>query len=163
MLAIMRIPLQRSPRHSLSVPVGFELYLKPAQALKLNVPYRSRSQLAHHMLKFIAEQLPDVPSVAWRMAAMPRKTMSVSSPIRPMLLDASQSTPSSSSCRHHRPPSGARPTQKRRPDRLAEDPGADRHGMVTPPQRSGRGDASLGWLVARGVAWALRAGRGAAA
>ena len=60
-LAIMRIPLQRWPGHSLSVPVGFELYLKPAQALKLNVPYRSRSQLAHDMLKFIAEQLPGRP------------------------------------------------------------------------------------------------------
>ena len=31
-------------------PGWLELYLKPAQALKLNVPYRSRSQLAHHML-----------------------------------------------------------------------------------------------------------------
>jgi DDE superfamily endonuclease/Archaeal putative transposase ISC1217 len=60
-LAIMRIPLQRWPGHSLSVPVGFELYLKPAQAHKRNVPYRSRSQLAHDMLKFIAEQLPGRP------------------------------------------------------------------------------------------------------
>jgi hypothetical protein len=60
-LAIMRIPLQRWPGHSLSIPVGCELSLKPAQAQKLNVPYRSRSQLAHDMLTFIAEQLPGRP------------------------------------------------------------------------------------------------------
>jgi hypothetical protein len=57
-LAIIRIPLRRWPGHSLSVPVGLELYLKPAQAQKLNVPYRSRSQLARDILDFIAEQLP---------------------------------------------------------------------------------------------------------
>ena len=57
-LAIMRIPLRRWPGHSLSVPVGLELYLKPAQAHKLNVPYRSRSQLARDILDCSAEQLP---------------------------------------------------------------------------------------------------------
>jgi DDE superfamily endonuclease len=57
-LGIMRIPLQRWPGHWLSVPVGLELYLKPAQALKLQVPYRSRSQLARDMLDFMAQQLP---------------------------------------------------------------------------------------------------------
>jgi hypothetical protein len=57
-LAIMRLPLTRWPGHSLSVPVGLELYLKPNQAQKLNVPYRSRSQLARDILDFIAEQLP---------------------------------------------------------------------------------------------------------
>lgn len=57
-LAIMRMPLTRWPGHSLSVPVGLELYLKPAQAQKLNVPYRSRSQLARDILDFMAEQLP---------------------------------------------------------------------------------------------------------
>ncbi len=35
-----------------------ELYLKPAHAQKLNVPYRSRSQLARAILDFMAEQLP---------------------------------------------------------------------------------------------------------
>jgi hypothetical protein len=55
---IMRIPLQRWPGPSLSVPVGLELYLKPAQATALNVPYRSRSQLARAILDFMAEQLP---------------------------------------------------------------------------------------------------------
>jgi hypothetical protein len=57
-LAIMRLPLTRWPGHSLSIPVGLELYLKPTQAQKLNVPYRSRSQLARDILDFIAEQLP---------------------------------------------------------------------------------------------------------
>jgi hypothetical protein len=57
-LAIMRLPLTRWPGHSLSVPVGLELYLKAEQAQKLNVPYRSRSQLARDILDFIAEQLP---------------------------------------------------------------------------------------------------------
>jgi DDE superfamily endonuclease len=57
-LGIMRIPLQRWPGHCLSVPVGLELYLKPDQANALNVPYRSRSQLARDILDFVAEQLP---------------------------------------------------------------------------------------------------------
>jgi DDE superfamily endonuclease len=57
-LGMMRVPLKRWPGHCLSVPVGLALYLKPAQAQKLNVPYRSRSQLARDMLDFIAEQLP---------------------------------------------------------------------------------------------------------
>jgi hypothetical protein len=55
---VMRIPLKRWPGHRLSVPVGLELYLKPAQAQKLGVPYRSRSQLARGILDFVAEQLP---------------------------------------------------------------------------------------------------------
>jgi hypothetical protein len=60
-LGIMRIPLKRWPGHSLSVPVGLELYLKPNQAKALNVPYRSRSQLARAILDFMAEQLPGRP------------------------------------------------------------------------------------------------------
>jgi hypothetical protein len=55
---VMRIPLKRWPGHRLSVPVGLELYLKPAQAQKLDVPYRSRSQLARGILDFVVEQLP---------------------------------------------------------------------------------------------------------
>ena len=58
-LGIMRIPLKRWPGHALSVPMGLELYLKPAQAQKLGVPYRSRSQLARDILNFAAEQLPE--------------------------------------------------------------------------------------------------------
>src|SRR5688572_30496213 len=60
-LGIIRVPLTRWPGHSLSVPVGLELYLKPEQAQKLNVPYRSRSQLARDILDFLAEQLPQRP------------------------------------------------------------------------------------------------------
>ena len=60
-LGIMRIPLQRWPGHALSVPVGCELYLKAPQAHALNVPYRSRSQLARDILDFVAQQLPGRP------------------------------------------------------------------------------------------------------
>lgn len=60
-LGVMHIPLTRWPGHSLSVPVGLELYLKPAQAQALNVPYRSRSQLVRAILDFIAAQAPDRP------------------------------------------------------------------------------------------------------
>ena len=58
-LGIMSMPLKRWPGHSLSVPIGLELYLKPAHAHKLGVPYRSRSQLARAILDFAAEQLPE--------------------------------------------------------------------------------------------------------
>jgi hypothetical protein len=54
----MRIPLQRWPGHSLSVPVGLELYLKPDQANALHGLYRSRSQLARDILDFVSAQLP---------------------------------------------------------------------------------------------------------
>lgn len=57
-MASIRIPLRAWPGHYLSVPVGLELYLKQDQAHKLNVPYRSRSQLARDILDFIASQLP---------------------------------------------------------------------------------------------------------
>jgi hypothetical protein len=57
-LGIMHIPLTRWPGHCLSVPVGCELYLKAPQAQQLNVPYRSRSQLARDILDFLAQQLP---------------------------------------------------------------------------------------------------------
>lgn len=54
----MPLPLKRWPGHRLSVPVGFERYLKPEQAHKRNVPYRARSQLARDILDCAAEQLP---------------------------------------------------------------------------------------------------------
>src|SRR5256885_5256989 len=60
-LGIMHMPLKRWPGHSLSIPVGLELYLKEPQAQKLNVPYRSRIQLARDILDFMAEQLPGRP------------------------------------------------------------------------------------------------------
>jgi len=60
-LGVMHLPLKRWPGHSLSIPVGLELYLKEPQAQTLNVPYRSRSQLARDILDFMAEQLPGRP------------------------------------------------------------------------------------------------------
>src|SRR6266704_4077948 len=45
-LGVMRMPLTRWPGHSLSVPGGLALSLKLTQAQQLNMPYRSRSQLA---------------------------------------------------------------------------------------------------------------------
>jgi hypothetical protein len=57
-LGIMPVPLKRWPGHSLSIPVGLELYLKAELAAQLQVPYRSRSQLARDILDFVAEQLP---------------------------------------------------------------------------------------------------------
>jgi hypothetical protein len=60
-LGVMHIPLTCWPGHSLSVPIGLELYLKEPQAHTLHVPYRSRSQLARDILDFLAEQLPGRP------------------------------------------------------------------------------------------------------
>jgi DDE superfamily endonuclease len=60
-LGVMHIPLTQWPGHSLRVPVGLELYLKPAQATALNVPYQSRSQLVRAILDFIATQAPARP------------------------------------------------------------------------------------------------------
>lgn len=60
-LGILRLPLPQWPGHSLSVPIGLELYLKPEQAQQLHVPYRSRSQLARAILDFMAAQLPGRP------------------------------------------------------------------------------------------------------
>jgi DDE superfamily endonuclease/Archaeal putative transposase ISC1217 len=57
-LGVMHIPLTRWPGHSLSIPIGLELYLKEPQAHQLHVFYRSRSQLARDILDFLAEQLP---------------------------------------------------------------------------------------------------------
>ena len=60
-LGVMRIPLKQWPGHSLSIPVGLELYLKPAQAQQRNVPSRSRRQLARALLDCIAQQVPGRP------------------------------------------------------------------------------------------------------
>src|SRR6266446_1380428 len=56
--AIMRIPFQRWPGHSLSVPIGLELYLKEPLANTLKVPYRSRSALARRIVDHVAAELP---------------------------------------------------------------------------------------------------------
>jgi len=56
--AIMRIPLQRWPGHSLSLPIGLELSLKEPLATTLKVPYRSRSALARRIVDHVAAELP---------------------------------------------------------------------------------------------------------
>jgi hypothetical protein len=60
-LGMMPIPLRGWPGHRLSLPMGCELSLKPAQAQELGVPYRSRSPLARDLLHFVAEQWPARP------------------------------------------------------------------------------------------------------
>jgi hypothetical protein len=57
-LGVRHIPLKRWPSHSLSIPVGLELYRKEPPAHQLHVPYRSRRQLARDILDFMAAQLP---------------------------------------------------------------------------------------------------------
>jgi hypothetical protein len=81
-LGIMRLPLKPWPGHYLSIPVGLELYLKPEQAHQLQVPYRSRSQLARDILDFVAQQLPSRQLEAWRTGAMPPGSISGSFPTR---------------------------------------------------------------------------------
>jgi hypothetical protein len=56
---IMRVPLPLWPKQCLSVPIGLSLYLKEAQARKLQRPYRSRSALAREIVDFVAAQLPE--------------------------------------------------------------------------------------------------------
>jgi hypothetical protein len=82
-LGIMYLPLTRRPGHSLSVPVGYELYLKAPQAQSLNVPYQSCSQLARAILDFVAEQLPGCSIRSLADGAMPPRTMSGSCPRQP--------------------------------------------------------------------------------
>jgi hypothetical protein len=60
-LGLMRVPLPRWPGHSLSLPVGLALYLKPDHANALNVPDRSRRQLARDRLDFLAAPVPGRP------------------------------------------------------------------------------------------------------
>jgi hypothetical protein len=56
---IMRVPWRQWPGHGVSVPIGLSLYLKEAQARKLQRPYHSRSALAREIVDFVAAQLPD--------------------------------------------------------------------------------------------------------
>jgi len=56
-LGIMRMPLKRWPGYCLNVPIGLERSLKPKQAQKLGVPYRSRSQLARDIANVAAQQV----------------------------------------------------------------------------------------------------------
>jgi DDE superfamily endonuclease len=60
-LGVMRIPLRCWPGHSVTLPLGLELYLKEEQARRYNQPYHSRSALARAMVDFVAAQLPGRP------------------------------------------------------------------------------------------------------
>jgi hypothetical protein len=55
---IMRVPVPGWPGQKVSVPIGLSLYLKEAQARKLQQPYQSRSALAREIVDFVATQLP---------------------------------------------------------------------------------------------------------
>lgn len=57
-LGVMRVPLQRWPGQSVTVPIGLALYLKAMQARQLARPYASRSALARQIVDFVAAQLP---------------------------------------------------------------------------------------------------------
>jgi hypothetical protein len=57
-LGVMRVPLPGWPGHSITIPIGLELYLKAEHARQLTRPYRSRSALARMMVDFVAMQLP---------------------------------------------------------------------------------------------------------
>jgi len=54
----MRVPVPGWPGQRVSIPIGLSLYLKAAQAQKLNVPYQTRSALAREIVDFVAAQLP---------------------------------------------------------------------------------------------------------
>ena len=60
-LGVIRVPLRRWPGHSVTVPIGLELYLKEEQGRQYHRPYRSRSALARAILDFVAAQLPGRP------------------------------------------------------------------------------------------------------
>jgi hypothetical protein len=55
---LMRVPVPGWPSQSVSVPIGLSLYLKVEQAVKLKLPYQSRSALAREIADFVAAQLP---------------------------------------------------------------------------------------------------------
>jgi Transposase DDE domain len=57
-LGVMCVPLGLWPGHSVTVPIGLELYLKEEQARRSGQPYRSRSALARTIVDFVAAQLP---------------------------------------------------------------------------------------------------------
>jgi hypothetical protein len=54
----MRVPVPGWPSQRVSVPIGLSLYLKAEQAVKLKLPYQSRSALAREIVDFVAAQLP---------------------------------------------------------------------------------------------------------
>ena len=160
-LGVMHIPLTQWPGHSLSVPVGLELYLKPAQPppstcrISPEVSWSGLSSIAS--LPGARPAHPE-PGGWWLCHEGLRPSVAPGDPHRRALPISAKLTCS----RPNQRPSDARPAKKGdligSPKTLAQ----TATGMVTPPQRSGRRMTSLGWPVAPGVAWAPRAGRGAA-
>jgi hypothetical protein len=60
-LGVMRVPLRRWPGHSVTIPMGLELYRKAEPAHQHHQPYRSRRALARASVDFVAAQLPGRP------------------------------------------------------------------------------------------------------
>jgi len=60
-LGVMRVPLRLWPGHAVTLPIGLELYLKEPHAQQRHLPYRTRSQLARHILDGVIAQLPGRP------------------------------------------------------------------------------------------------------
>jgi hypothetical protein len=155
-LGLMHLPLTRWPGHYLSVPVGCELSLKAPQAQTLHVPYQSRSPLARAILDFVAEQVPGRPIRSLADGGSATKDYVRQLPTAAHVVGRvpiSATTLSQAS---------GGPAQKRRADRLPQNPGADAQGLGAPPQRGGRRVPSLVWPVAPGAAWTTPAGRGGA-
>ncbi len=134
-LGIMRIPLTALARPQPQRPGWPRTVSQSPPSPALNVPYRSRSQLARAILDFVAAQVPGRPirsladggyATKDYVRQLPKATHVVGRfPISAKLYKLPPTpAPQASRC----------PAQKRRPDRLAQDPGADRHGMGTPPQ-----------------------------
>ena len=134
-VGIMRIPLTRWPGHRLSVPIGLELSLKPDQAPALHMPYRSRSQLARAILDFLAEQVPGRPIRSLADGGDATKDYIRQLPDTAHVVGRFPISAKLSTVAAHATAQASRcPAQKRRPDRLAEDPGADLPGLGAAPQ-----------------------------
>jgi hypothetical protein len=137
-VGIMRIPLTRWPGHSLSIPVGLELYLKPDQAKALKVPYRSRSQLARAILEFVAEQLPERPIRSLADGGYATKDYVRQLPKSVHIVGRFRSMPGSTNYRPSRPPSSVVPRTKKVPSsaRPSSWRRLPRGGLLTPAKRA---------------------------
>ena len=84
------------------------------------MPYQSRSQLARAILDFVAEQVPGRPIRSLADGGYATKDYVRQLPKATQVWGASPSVASSTNCRPYQPRSVAVPTQKRRPDWLAQ-------------------------------------------
>ena len=143
----MRLPLTRWPGHSLSLPVGLELYLNPDQAKALKVPYRSRSQLARALLDFVAEQLPARPIRSLADGGDATKDYGRQLPKSVHKSGGARSMPSSTHYHPSRPPNSGVPRAKQvtsaaRPSSWRSLP---RGGRLTPAKRALRAKPGVAW------------------